>query len=148
MSNREPERGMDYGTEEALSLLAAAAEGSRTDEEGREQAARTLLDLLVQLQPQQRRPPPDTFSMVREDDGVRVLFPAKPGRARESVLVQYSNRAFTLRREGNVEEVWLTYDAHRRTFVAAPPKVAGESARPPLAELVYAILKIAGRLPG
>ncbi|MFY0567083.1 hypothetical protein ACN28E_25040 [Archangium lansingense] len=139
-------RNEDYGTEAALRLMADDAERQSKDIQGRELAAKRLLTQLLALQGKQRR---DSmrFDFEQQGEDVRIYLPARPFTHRDIVYVSYKNGTFVVESGSTKVSVDLAYDAHLGEYVPAQPRNEGDVPRPLLAELVYAILKVAKRLP-
>lgn len=138
---------MGYGEEAALRLMAEAADRQEKDTDGREQAAERLIAAFIKLGGSQRRPGMQ-FSIKEYGGGAMVYLPEKPGAHRDFVFVVYRDGKFKiLANDRELDAVELTYDTYLRNYVTARPKNESDVPRPPLAELVYALLKATNRIP-
>ncbi|MCY1080282.1 hypothetical protein [Archangium lansingense] len=146
MSDSMAARNEDYGTEAALRLMADDAERQSKDIKGRELAAKRLLTQFLALGDKQRR---DSmrFDFEKQGEGVKICLPTGPSTHPDIVHVRYANGTFVVEGGPKKVNVDLAYDAYLGDYVPAQPRNEGDVPRPPLGELIYAVLKATERLP-
>ncbi|OJT21775.1 hypothetical protein BO221_23640 [Archangium sp. Cb G35] len=126
--------------------MADDAERQSKDIKGRELAAKRILTQLLALGGKQRR---DTmrFDFTEQGGGVTIYLPAQPYAHRDMAHVRYENGTFVVNAGPKKVNVDLAYDAYLGDYVPAQPRNEGDVPRPPLGELIYAVLKATERLP-